>query len=196
MTNNPEFIMYVGPMFSTKTSKLLMALERYKHQHKKVAVFKPQIDDRYSASDVVSHSGWSAPATTIKNGVEILKILTEEKDSPHVVAVDEAFMIPGIAEVLVWLYRNGFNVIVATLDIGSAGKPFHEVEKMLSWATHVEKCTSVCTACGADAHYTYKKQIDDGEEIHVGGAELYEPRCARCHPAILSQDVVVNKNNV
>jgi len=67
--------------------------------------------------------------------------------------------------------------------MSSAGKPFSEIEKMLVWATQVEKCTAVCTACGRDAHYTHKKQIG-GEEIEVGGSELYEPRCYSHHIAI------------
>ena len=52
---------------------------------------------------------------------------------------------------------------------------------MLPWATKIEKCPAVCPVCGRDAYYTYKKN-DDGEEIAVGGAELYEPRCFEHHP--------------
>ncbi len=178
-------------MFSSKTTKLLSALERFKYQRKRVAVFKPSIDDRYSTGEVVSHSGWSAVATGVKTGADILEILAQMPDEPDVVAVDEAFMIPNIAEVLVWLYRNGVSVVVATLDISSQGKAFHEVERLLLWATHIEKCASVCTVCGRDAFYTHKKQIDDkddivvtGTEVHVGGAELYEPRCFSHHIAV------------
>lgn len=191
MQGNPTFTVYVGPMFSSKTTKLLSALERYKYQRKRVAVFKPSLDDRYSPGEVVSHSGWTMEAHTVKTGADILEVLQQVTDEPDVVAVDEAFMIPNIAEVLVWLYRNGVSVVVATLDISAAGKAFHEVEKMLVWATHVEKCSSVCTVCGRDAFYTHKKQIDEkddvvvtGTEIRVGGAELYEPRCFSHHIAV------------
>ncbi len=52
---------------------------------------------------------------------------------------------------------------------------------MLPWATHIEKCPAVCPVCGKDAYYTYKKN-DDGVEIAIGGAELYEPRCFDHHP--------------
>lgn len=177
--HNPSFVVYVGCMFGSKTSKLLMELERFKYQKKSVIVFKPRLDDRYSQDDVVSHSGWSVPATTVKTGADILGILSDiDGAPPDVIAVDEAFMIPGITQALVWLFRNGFNVVVSTLDLSSAGKPFNEVEKMLPWATHIEKCVAVCTVCGQDAFYTHKKLIDeDNQEIQVGGDELYEPRC-------------------
>jgi thymidine kinase len=183
---NPTLTAYVGPMFSSKTTKLLLALERFKYQHKRILVFKPSIDSRYSHTEVVSHSGWKHPATTVKTGADILEILSETEAPPEVVAVDEAFMIPGVAEVLVWLYRTGIDIVVSTLDISATGKAFPEVEKLLPWATHVEKCTAVCTECGRDAHYTHKKQVS-GEEIEVGGSELYEPRCFRHHLAIDSR---------
>ena len=185
MPSNPTFSVFVGPMFSSKTTKLLSTLERFKYQHKRIAVFKPTLDDRYNPDEVVSHGGWSYPATTVKSGADILEVLAQTPDDPDVVAIDEAFMIPNIAEVLIWLYRNGVTVVVSTLDISATGKPFHEVEKLLAWATHVEKCAAVCTVCGRDAFYTHKKQVDeDRGEIQVGGAELYEPRCFQHHLAI------------
>ena len=175
---------YVGPMFSGKTTSLLSALERYKFQKKHIMVFKPSIDDRYSTSAVVSHSGWQHAATTIKEGADILQVLAESEISPDVVAVDEAFMIPGIAEVLTWLYRSGITVVVSSLDLSYTGKVFHEIEALLPWATHVEKCAAVCTECGRDAYYTHKKQVVGEEMIEVGGSELYEARCFRHHLAI------------
>ena len=183
MLNNPEFIVYTGPMFGSKTSHLLSTLEKYKYQHKKIVVFKPKIDDRYSESEVVTHSGWKTPAVCVASGADVLAHLVDLIDEPHVIAVDEAFMIPGISEALVWLYKNGFTVVVSSLEMSAAGKPFPEIEKMLVWATNVVKCTAVCTVCGRDAHFTHKKQTG-GEEIEVGGAELYEPRCFTHFPMI------------
>lgn len=182
---HPSLTVFVGPMMSSKTSKLLLALERFKYQRKAIMAFKPSIDDRYGAkTDIVSHNGWHYPATCVSAGADILEALTEVVVPPDIVAVDEAFMIPGVAEVLTWLYRTGTTVIVATLDLSSSGKPFAETEKLLPWATHVEKCSAVCTQCGRDAFYTHKKQVTGDEEIEVGGAELYDPRCSFHHLAI------------
>lgn len=190
ITTQAEFVVYTGPMFSGKSSSLLSRLEKYKYQHKRIVVFKPRIDDRYSATEVVTHGGWKTPAVCIRTGADILEYLSNLSETPHVIAVDEAFMIPGVTESLVFLYKNGFTVVVSSLEMSATGKPFHEIEKMLVWATHVEKCTAVCTVCGADAHYTHKNQ-SGGEEIEIGGAELYEPRCSR-HYSIFSNAVIMN----
>jgi thymidine kinase len=192
MLNNPEFIVYCGPMFSSKTSSLLATLEKYKYQHKSAIVFKPNIDDRYSIDEVVTHGGWKVPAVCVKTGSEILEYLMSLEKEPQVVAVDEAFMIPGSADALTWLYTYGFTVVVSSLEMSSAGKPFSEVEKMLPWATQVHKCTAVCTVCGKDAHFTHKKQVG-GDEIEVGGSELYEPRCAQHFPELFENIVKAPK---
>jgi thymidine kinase len=182
---NPTLVVYAGPMFSAKTSRLLLDLERFKYQHKRVMVFKPTIDDRYSEDEIVSHSGWRHAAACVKDGAGLLEALANAAEPPEVVAVDEAFMIPGIAEVLIWLYRTGVSVVVSSLDLSATGKPFHEIEKLMAWATHVEKCVAVCEECGRDACYTHKKQASEGDaEIWVGGSEMYSPRCFRHHVAI------------
>lgn len=192
MHQNPILTVYTGPMFSSKTTKLLSSLERFKLQHKRIMVFKPSIDDRYSSSDVVSHSGWRWPAITVKEGADILEVLAAAGVRPDVIAVDEAFMIPGVSDVLIWLYRTGISVVVSSLDLGYQAKPFKEIEKLLPWATHVEKCAAVCTECGRDAFYTHKKQVTSDEEIQVGGSELYEPRCFRHHLGIDNRPKIHN----
>jgi thymidine kinase len=170
-------------MFSSKTTKLLLSLERAKYQGKRIMAFKPAIDARYSHSEIVSHSGWRYPSILVKEGADILGALADAEQTPEVVAVDEAFMIPGVAEVLIYLYQLGIDIVVSTLDLNYLAKPFHEIEKLMAWATHVEKCSAVCTECGRDAYYTHKKQTE-GDEIEVGGSELYEPRCFRHHLAV------------
>ena len=176
----PEFIVYTGPMFSSKTSRLLAQLERYKYQKKKVLVCKPKIDDRYDSDHIVSHIGLRHHANIVEDGTDILKLVAEYEGFPDVVALDEAFMINGMAEALIWLYRRGISIVVSTLDLSSNGKPFDEVKDLLVWSTMIVKCPAVCTVCGADAFYTHKKLVND-DEIQVGGSELYEPRCFQHH---------------
>ena len=183
---NPIFHMYIGPMFAQKTTRLLSHIEKLKYQNKSYILFKPRFDVRYSQTEIVSHSGQKQPCLTVDKGSDILAIMADADVEPSYVIVDEAFMISGISDALVWLYRYGFNVIVSSLDLTYKAQPFKEIENMLPWATHIEKCTAVCTICGEDAYYTYRK-TDDEETIIVGGAELYEPRCFNHHPTVNSK---------
>jgi len=178
---HPEFIIFTGPMFGSKTTRLMAVVDRFKYQNRKVLAFKPMMDDRYNQADIVTHNGGKIAASTVQDAAEIFMHLAESDDNYDVVAVDEAFMISGIADVLIWLYQRGITVVVSSLDMSATCKPFEELQKILPWATQIEKCPAVCPVCSRDAYYTYKKN-DDGVEIAVGGAELYKPRCFDHHP--------------
>jgi len=175
---NPEFIIYCGPMFGSKTTKMLAKLERYKYQKRSIVAFKPKIDNRYTESEICTHSGAKIKAKLIESGQDLAKICNLEQYD--VIAVDEAFMIPGIGETLINLFKIGKTIIVSSLELSASGNIFDEVQTMFPWATKIEKCAAVCTVCGADAYYTHRK-VDNLEEITVGGAELYEPRCWQHH---------------
>ena len=177
--NNPKFIIFTGPMFGSKTTRLFAVLDRYKYQKRKVAAFKPSIDDRYSESRITTHSGASMPAIVVKDGAGVMSFM-EHHDEYDVVAVDEAFMLKGISRVLIDLFKRGKTIVVSSLDLSATGNAFEEIEALFPWATCIEKCPAVCTVCGQDAYYTQKK-VEDIAEITVGGAELYEPRCWSHH---------------
>jgi thymidine kinase len=174
---DPEFVMFVGPMFSSKTSKLLSAIDRCRYQNKKITAFKPGMDGRYSQSNIVTHAGHSWPATNVSNGQEILDL----SRASDIIAVDEAFMIDGSAQALIELFKQGKTVYVSSIQLSASGHAFEEVKEMMPWATKIEVCPSVCPVTQRDAYYTIRK-VDGLEEISVGGSEHYEPRCWEMTP--------------
>ena len=183
---NPELVIFTGPMFGSKTTKLLDVLDRAVYQKRNVALFKASMDNRYSKSLVCTHSGAKMEGITIDSGSSLLEYLSKSDEIYDTIAVDEAFMIEGVADVLVWLFKKGINVYVSSLALSYNTTVFNEMRTLLPWATKVEVCTAVCTVCGRDAFYTHKKN-DDGKVIAVGGDDMYEPRCWK-HHMISEQD--------
>jgi thymidine kinase len=175
---DPKLIIFTGPMFGSKTTRMLAALERYTYQNKQVVAFKPKMDDRYSKSEICTHSGLKFPAYVAATGDDILRHISQVE--ADVIAVDEAFMIDGCAEVLLGLFRAGKTVVVSSLQLSASGNVFTEVRDMMPWATSIEVCPAVCTVTGRDAFYTSRK-VSGLDEITVGGLDLYEPRCWEHH---------------
>ena len=182
-----DFILYTGPMFSSKTSKLLMEADTRQYRKQKIISFKSGLDDRYSdVGEIVTHNFNKLPAFLINTGEELVKILSKHQEV-DVVLIDELFMIQGIADTCIELFKKGYTIIASSIDLSFQGIPFKEVEKIMPYCTQIIKCTAVCTVCGKDARYTYKKsnvkhveafESDPSvETIEVGGSELYEPRC-------------------
>lgn len=187
-----ELIVYCGPMFSSKSSRMFLDVERYRHAGREIFAFKPKVDGRYDSSSIVTHMGWKMPAIPITQGWEISKHIFDTATNPYqcLIVVDELFMIDGAADELVWLFRQGLDVTAASIDLTYDCKLFDEVSKILPWATRVEKCVAACAQCGHVARYTYRK-VDDDATLLVGGSEMYEPRCSSCHPFVSIDNVEV-----
>jgi len=178
---DPEFIVFTGPMFGSKTTRLLAIVDRYMRQNKRVVAFKPEMDDRYASSEIMTHSGGHMPAFTVKSGEDILSEVKKIHSSPvDVVAVDEAFMIDNCASALLELFREGKTIVVSSLQLSASGMVFEEVRDIMPWATKIEICPAVCPVTGRNAYYTHRK-IEGMNEIVVGGSDLYEPRCWEHH---------------
>ena len=175
-----EFVIFTGPMFGGKTTRLLSSIERFRLRQKKVYIFKPLKDTRYDPRGIaiVSHTGYEILSTPIEKAEDISLYLEKRAAVSGIVAVDEAFMIDGIADVLIGLYKSGFSIMISSLQLSSKGEPFEEISKMFPWATKIEVCPAVCTVCGSDAYYTFKK-CGTNKQLEIGGGEMYEPRCLK-----------------
>ena len=176
---NPFFNIYIGPMFGSKTTRLLGDVDRLKHKGRKVAAFKPKMDARYDANKIASHNGGSVEAYSIERAEEIFGVLeTYQFDT---IAVDEAFMIPNIETVLIDFYRAGKNIIVSSIQLDAGEKPFERIERMLPFATKIEVCPAVCAVDGCDQDAYYTKALFDidnaTQEEKIGAKGMYEPRC-------------------
>ena len=177
MTREPEFIVYTGPMFGSKTTKMLSVLERCSYQNRRVIAFKPKMDDRYSEGEICTHAGLKFPAVNVNTGDEIL---SASKDY-DVIGVDEAFMIDGCADILIHLFKEGKTVVVSSIQLSASGNVFSEVSTILPWATKIEVCPAVCVKTGNNAFYTVRK-VNTLAEIEVGGSDIYEPRAWSATP--------------
>jgi thymidine kinase len=166
-----------GSMFSGKSEELIRRLRRAIIAKQRVQVFKPALDDRYTAGQVVSHSRWRLEAERVHKAAEIL-----EKVDPRteVVGIDEAqFFDEELVTICSHLADLGKRVIVAGLDMDFRGEPFGPMPKLLSIAEEVEKVHAICARCGAPASYT-QRLTQAQEQVVVGAAEIYEARCRRC----------------
>jgi len=183
---DPEFVIFTGPMFSSKTSKLISAIDRYKYQSRNVAVFKSRMDSRYDRERILTHSGIGIDAICVSHGHDLMRHV-DEMSSCDVIALDEAFMIDGVASILLDFYRSGKTIVVSSIQLSASGLPFDEMKEMMPYATKIEVCPAVCLLTGRDAYYTKRKQ-EGLNEIAVGGSDMYFPVCWEQHHFMNKRD--------
>src|SRR5919199_1293389 len=146
-------------MSSGKSEGLIRRVGRALIARQRVQVFKASLDTRYSAVDVVSHSGQSTAARPVR---DVDALWAEIRPDTHV-------------------------VMVAGLDLDFRGEPFGLMPELIARADAISKLTAVCALCG-EPNATRTQRLVGGLPaeyaaplIAVGAADLYEARCRAHH---------------
>ena len=187
VTGNTGWIEVIcGPMFSGKSEELMRRLRRARIARKRVQVFKPAIDNRYSVDEIVSHGDIRMKSEVVSGAAEIIRTLDWRT---QVVGVDEAnFMGHELIEVANQLADSGKQVILAGLDTDFMGRPFSPVPELLAHAEAIAKTLAICVRCGNPAKHT-QRLVESDDLIVVGAMGMYEARCRRCfEPGIPKQE--------
>lgn len=158
-----------GPMFSGKTEELLRRVRRAKIARKRVQLFKPAIDNRYHATQVLphflAHAGDESvqvgeAAHVVAHARDILPLVEKDTD---IIAIEEAqFLDEYLFEVIRRLSRQGKDLMLSLLDQDYRRLPFpvpnseRTVGDYLAIAHESLKLAAICVVCGNDAHHSQK----------------------------------------
>jgi thymidine kinase len=169
-----------GSMFSGKTEELIRRIRRAEFAQQSILLVKPEVDNRYSEDQVVSHQGTAIEAKVVENSLAILNLWKKEK----IVAVDEAqFFDTGLASVCSELANKGTRVIIAGLDMDFKGIPFGPMPDVLAMAEYVTKVHAICVSCGNLAQFSHRIASNE-ERVMLGAKNDYEPLCRTCYNKI------------
>lgn len=156
-------------MFSGKTEELLRRVRRAKIARKKVQLFKPAIDNRYHATQVLPHHLAGSTDESVQVGEEAHVVSHPREIQPLVkpdtaiIAIEEAQFLDGALFDMVRKFsRDGFDVIMSLLDQDYRKLPFpisgsdRTVGDYLAIAHESLKLAAICVVCGEDAHHSQK----------------------------------------
>lgn len=162
-----------GCMFSGKTEELIRRLNRARYATQRVVMYKPAVDTRYAADDVVSHSDLRFPCHPVRTAGDILRLVGDAQ----VVGIDEAqFFDRDLVRVANRLADDGRRVVVAGLDQDYRGEAFEPIPHLMAVAEYVTKTLAVCMVCGAPANRS-QRLVQRDDRVVLGAAESYEARC-------------------
>jgi thymidine kinase len=170
-------------MFSGKSEEMIRRLRRAEIAGQRVVIFKPRVDDRYDAADVVSHAGVRMRGVAVGSVAELLA----RARGYEVVGIDEVqFFEAAVVDAALGLASDGARVVAAGLDQDFRREPFGPMPLLLAHAEFVDKLQAVCHRCGGPATRT-QRLVDgrpapySGDTVVIGAAEQYEARCRDCH---------------
>jgi thymidine kinase len=172
-----------GSMFAGKSEELIRLARRALYAGRKVQVFKPKVDDRYSARSVVTHEGVRHEAIAV-SGVSELRTLIDP-DAETILIEESQFFDQSLVPLVQALADQGKDVVLAGLDQDFRREPFGPMAALLCIADEVLKLRAICMNCGNPASHTYrtiegKPARWDDPTILIGATESYEARCRNC----------------
>lgn len=171
---------FSGPMKCGKSERLIIEANRQKVAGKKVQVFKPLMDKRFSEDNIADRNGNRYPAVNIETIDEI------EKYDADVYLIDEFQFLKGDIDSIQKLASKGKKFFVAGLNLTAEKKPFGKMGDLLCCSDNVQMMTSICECCHSEnAIYSYCKTEKNGD-ILIGDSE-YLPVCSNCYEKLMSQ---------
>lgn len=184
-----------GSMYAGKTEELIRRIKRLEYAKTNFKVFRPKIDNRYSETEVASHSGGRYESHIISEAKDILNYIDYHTQA---ICVDEVqFLGAEFVQIADELADRGIRVICAGLDKDFRGEPFGIMPDLITKAEFVQKLTAICSICGTPATRTQRLINDEPADyndpiILVGAVEAYEPRCRHCHEVKNKHRIVSN----
>lgn len=176
-------VMYIGPMYSGKTSELKRKIDQYRRfTDVPTITLKHQQDTRHaSEGEITTHSGDNRPAYPCGDLLEFLKSPLYQKST--VIFLDEGhfFEGQGLTTFVRRVITDKKILYMASLDSDYIGRPFSEVLSLIPMMDEVQKFQAACDQCRMPACHSYRPQSKKRKRMDPGGsAEGYQSLCHRC----------------
>ena len=188
---------YLGPMFSGKTTAMGNCITRAAHAKKNGVIIKYAHDTRYTVdASIRTHAGvklaCNEDGDLLCIRVVAAERLAEVKLDPKelVIGVDEGQFYPDLVKVCEQWAQEGRWVVVAALDGSWRRAPIGDTLALIPFAERVEKLQAVCTECGdRAAPFTWRfispavgaGPTESVADVYIGGAETYRAVCRDCY---------------
>jgi thymidine kinase len=158
---------YMGNMFSGKTSELIRNAKRYSSIGKNILMINHSLDDRYTDKDeVLNHDGMAFPCIKSKSLVDI------DTTGVEAIFVNEGQFFPDLVEACKrWADEEHIHAFVCGLDGDSKRGMFGSLLHLIPIADEVHKLHAYCFKCkdGTLAPFTHRLSSEE-DQISIGAS--------------------------
>ncbi len=177
---------YYSAMNAGKSTILLQSNFNYQERGMDTLLYAPALDDRYGVGKISSRIGLQSSAHIVEKTFDIFEDVLVKKESLKNLAcvlVDEAHFLSKnqVSQLCRVVDDLGIPVLCYGIRTDFLGEPFEGSHYLLAWADCLSEVKTVCH-CGKKA--TMNMRIDSsgrkifvGEQIQIGGNELYVATC-------------------
>lgn len=168
--------LFMGCMFSGKTTRLIQEHQRWKSIKKKTLVINHRFD---AGSDNMMANHDSIQIPCIKSG-HLSEISDDLINPVDAIFINEGQFYPDLkSKCLEWCETKNKHVFVAGLDGDRHRGMFGQMLELIPFANYYEKLLARCGYCldGTTASFTHSNQSNNSQ-VYLG-SEQYVPVCRR-----------------
>lgn len=185
--------LFVGPMFSGKTSKLLEVYKQYKFCNVPIAVINHSADTRYHESMLSTHDKVMIPCIQTKELLPLwnysnldeaynkdceLHMMLREAE---VILINEGQFFEDLQECVLQMLADKKKVYIAGLDGDFERKKFGSLLDLIPMCDKVTKLTSLCSICKNGAPGIFSLRLTREKQQTLIGSNNYIPVCRHCY---------------
>ena len=168
---------YVGCMFSGKTSQLIREYKRWRKIGKSVLCINYAQDDRYGDDEFMySHNMEKAKCVRANNLFDVSENILKDSD---IIMINEGQFFSDLVEFCTkWCDNHNKNIIVCGLDGNFQRKPMGQINELISICDNIEKLKALCDICkdGTSALFSWRN-TNNQDQIVIGTD--YIPVCRK-----------------
>jgi thymidine kinase len=180
-------------MNAGKSLELIKVAYNYEERGKRPLLLVPEVDDRYGGGKIVSKAGLEREAIKVPADMNLLELITgklkEIRDKDPSAGIDCVLLDEGqflkkhhVLELTEVVDGYDIPVMVYGLKNDFRNELFEGSKYLLIYADKIEEIKTICW-CGRKATMVARvvdgKFVKSGEQILVGGNEMYVSLCRR-----------------
>jgi thymidine kinase len=190
----------LGPMYASKTTRLVEIYNQCKFCDIPVAVINHDIDNRYDEELLSTHDKIKIPCIKTNYLKNIwrpdVKGFSDKKGETckgnanclitkysKVILINEGQFFEDLFEVVNDMINHGKQVYICGLDGDFERKKFGQMLDLIPLCDKVTKLTSLCSKCKNGTPGIFSMRLTNEREQTIVGSENYIPVCRSCYVA-------------
>ena len=174
---------YYAAMNAGKSTVLLQSSYNYKERGMHTLLFTPAIDNRYQQGVIHSRIGLNERAYAFKEADDLYEIVRLQQQKYACILIDEAQFLTRdqVHQLTEICDQERIPVLAYGLRTDFRGELFIGSQYLLAWADELIELKTICH-CGRKATMNLRlnmqgQVIAEGEQVCIGGNELYASTC-------------------
>jgi thymidine kinase len=181
--------LFIGPMFSGKTSKLLEIYKQYTYCNIGVTVINHSSDTRYHDSMLSTHDKVMIPCIqtdTLFSVVDSLKRDDGLQKWIDVILINEGQFFADLYPFVLQMLKENKKVYIAGLDGDFERNKFGSLLDLIPHCDKVTKLTSFCSICRDGTLAIFSLRLTAEKDQMLIGSDNYTPVCRYCYTKLSS----------